>query len=454
MKDSFYLDLMVSFPSSNDKIDDLKSFSDRLGLDYSGLDKEKIKKNIINYKDSVYLTIEDIKTNNIRATLQNIDQNLTIRNLSYPSENYEIAYNEAKVLCPELDQYSPDTLEAKKYVLLWAIYMGNRLAYCREAERTDAMVLYPECCIPCTLHGECRIGEAIFNKLQQDTYNKHLQVRKKDALEKMKELSVVINAALEGIPETSFGNFDSKLMTYEIKTDVSSNKVSPFKLSCVRQRKVYGVWDHVVECCFPADFVDGDILRLERKQDYLELGHMFNFIRDSLRKDDDFTDEEINSLQLKMDTFCDKYTTMFGLEITNYIHLWQSGDLCFYLKRYGNIHRHNTTCMEAIVGYLRSFLFRRTQNNGSSGNKDGRKKFALSKAVKKIMLRKTGRSIGRLRVNRSPASKNIDLVSSLTTKGRDINKGTNEGNRKRGRPKKEMLKESQESFPDSQYDER
>jgi hypothetical protein len=35
---------MVVFPSSSDKVDDLKSFSDRLGLEYSGLDKEKIKK--------------------------------------------------------------------------------------------------------------------------------------------------------------------------------------------------------------------------------------------------------------------------------------------------------------------------------------------------------------------------------------------------------------------------
>ena len=440
---------MVVFPSSSDKVDDLKSFSDRLGLEYSGLDKEKIKKNIINFKESVYLTIEDIKTNSTRAKLDNILLNLRIRNLSYPSENYEAAYHEAKVYYPELAEYSVDHPDAMKCVLLWAIYVGNRLAYCRDADRSDAMVLYPECCIPCTLHNECRIGEAIFNRLQQETYTNHLLVRKKDAIDKMKELSALINASLEGVPETSFGNFDSKLMTYEIKTDVQANKVNPFKLSCVRQRKVYGIWDHIIDSCFPANYVSNDKIRNERKLDYLELGHLFISIRDTLRGDEDFSEEEINALQLKMDNFCEKYTSMFGAEITNYIHLWQSGDLLYYLRRYKNIHRHNTTCMEAIVGYLRTFLFRKTQNNGSSGNNETRKKFALSQAVQKLMLRKAGRAVGQLRKNRSPTSKTVDLVSTLAARGKNLNLATKikRSNvdmikRPRGRPKKNTIESS------------
>jgi hypothetical protein len=295
-----------------------------------------------------------------------------------------------------------------------------------------------------------RIGEAIFNKLQQETYVLWTTESKKVAQKKMEELSLIINAALENIPDTTYGSFDTNSMSYEVKVDSSSNKVESFKLSGVRQRKVFNIRDQIIDCCFPVNLAAAK----DRRESYIKLCDKFVSIRDALRRDDDFTDDEISMLQIEMDRFCLLFIQMFGTAAeTNYIHLLESGDLIYYLKRFRNLHRHNTTCIEATVAYLRGFLLRKTQHWGNSGKGKSKRKFASAEALQKIMLRKAGRSIGRARTNRSPG-KTLNKVSEYVAQGKHILKKRkqeqtslfrNDQNvpKKRGRPTKTAITQQQ-----------
>lgn len=109
----------------------------------------------------------------------------------------------------------------------------------------------------------------------------------------------------------------------------------------------------------------------------------------------------------------------------------------------GNIHRHNTTIVEATVKFMRGYLVRRTQNRGNSGNGDTRTKYFTSNAVQKLMLRMAGRTIGEMK--RSPGGSKGDFVHQLTEKGQmkrraaaaAARKKIRVGSpRKRGRPRK------------------
>ena len=452
--DPFFFDLIVTFPRSNDNHEAHVRCATKLGLDGSQSTKN-IKSDITAYRESTYLTISDLNDNTVRATDANIIANLTIRNLIPLSAEYLRALDLASEDIPELLVYDNTSPIAFRAVLLWAIYMGNRLEYCVSTNSKDAVVNYPELCIPCTLHQEMRIGEAIFNKVQQETYTIWQKESKKIALQKMVELSKIINAALENMPDACYRSFDTNSMSYEVKVD-ASNKVEAFKLSGIRQRKVLNHRRQIIDCCFP----DNHAAAQDRRASYTDLMDTFVSIRDKLRKDDDFTDEEIVLLQIEMDKFCTLFTTMFGTAAeTNYIHLLESGDLTYYLKKYRNLHRHNTTCIEATVAYLRGFLLRKTQHWGNSGTGSNKRKFASAEALQKIMLRNAGRLIGRAHSKKSPG-KTLNKVAAYVEKGKNIlqNKRKREPSdkadkRQRGRPIKVMpAQQNQASIPSTPLD--
>jgi len=80
----------------------------------------------------------------------------------------------------------------------------------------------------------------------------------------------------------------------------------------------------------------------------------YNEISQELRRDDNMNETEIRDLQIKMDSFFVLFLKMFGKDaVTNYIHLWGSGEIRWFLLKYGSIHRHNTIALEALIGYIR-----------------------------------------------------------------------------------------------------
>jgi hypothetical protein len=87
-----------------------------------------------------------------------------------------------------------------------------------------------------------------------------------------------------------------------------------------------------------------------------------------LRREDDFTDSDIDDLQDKMDEFCELYIKMFGRDhVTNYIHMLAAGHFRYYYRIYRNLHRHANHGWEALNGVLKNFMLRRTQHGGHGG---------------------------------------------------------------------------------------
>lgn len=369
LDDPFFKNLIIDF--GVESAAEYQGLSDRLQIERGTI--ENMKKRIAIWKQQYLVVISNIKEG-VGIDDSKVSKNLEIRNLSVGSPEYMRAYRYACEYESKLEDMEPESYEAQTIVLLWALYKGNRLDYCRNAIVEDALLFYPECCIPCTMHGEGRIGEGMLSRLQQETYNMwNSTVGQKAALAKMQEIAVLYNSALGGAyTESSYASFDPKLMSYELKIDVKANKVEPFKISCVRQRKIMAIWEKIVNCCFdsvddgvPRVWLSEHVVHTERKEKLIEIGKLFIAIRDGLRGDDDLSDAAIDVLQVNMDNFCELHGLLYGVGVEqNYVHLWESGDMIFPVRRYRNIHRHNTTCMEATVGYVRGYLLRRTNREG------------------------------------------------------------------------------------------
>lgn len=175
---------------------------------------------------------------------------------------------------------------------------------------------------------------------------------------KLRDINCLINDALCNSPSTYLDAEEEEeekdsSFSYEVK--VENRKILDFKVSNARMRKVAHRFEEFIDVCF-SNIISNDIDIEERKQQYKSLFRLFLDATQILRKDDDFCDSEINDVQLLMDRFFILFIQMFGpASVTNYIHLWGSGDIRYYLTKYRNIHRHSTISLECTVGFMRRF---------------------------------------------------------------------------------------------------
>ena len=92
------------------------------------------------------------------------------------------------------------------------------------------------------------------------------------------------------------------------------------------------------------------------------------------RKHKDFTDAEIDAFHKLSSTFIARYIDLFkGKEITNYIHMFGSGHVTYYLKRYRNLYCYSQQGWEMLNKKLKHYYFHNTNHGGQNGtNKVGR----------------------------------------------------------------------------------
>lgn len=198
------------------------------------------------------------------------------------------------------------------------------------------------------------LGSNIITKLMSECY----EITTKSSADprlKLRNINCLINDALCNSQSTCLEIEEDEEVkdsfSYEVK--VENCKILDFKVSNARMRKVAHRFEDFVEVCF-SNLFSSDIDIEERKKQYKSLFRLFLNTTKMLRKDDDFSDPEINDVQLSMDQFFKLFIQMFGpASVTNYIHLWGSGDLRYYLNKYRNLHRHSTISLECTVGFMR-----------------------------------------------------------------------------------------------------
>jgi hypothetical protein len=96
-------------------------------------------------------------------------------------------------------------------------------------------------------------------------------------------------------------------------------------------------------------------------------GHLQN-IFETMSQHEDFTDEELDVLQVCFYDFSDLWITLCGRDGTsNYIHLIITGHLMYYLRKWRSFYWYENEGWEHLNYSIAYFYFNKTQMGGSAG---------------------------------------------------------------------------------------
>jgi hypothetical protein len=252
-------------------------------------------------------------------------------------------------------------LEAARIVLKYVMVMGNKMAYAKHiASKTERMCSKIENVMECGLHLDNRVGHNQFQHAVDQTCEHGTVAQKEDRIERV---SNILCRALSHIPLD--GSDEMITASYSLKYDSKKNKVEPLKLSNVRLRQIMkNEWYRpMMEVVYEA-FEDKNV----RISDEMEINTLYLEMMTTMRQTKDFSPEELQLLQDKIDQYCDKYLEMHGnRDVTNYLHTLQAGHVRQQIARFGNLFRFANVGFEAYIGTIRRYLTRRTQNGGHGG---------------------------------------------------------------------------------------
>ena len=88
-----------------------------------------------------------------------------------------------------------------------------------------------------------------------------------------------------------------------------------------------------------------------------------------LRKNSDYTEDEVNTFQNHIDAwFCD-WVSVYGKEgCTNYTHMLSSSHVMRYMQEWKCLHRYSQQGWEALNALIKAYFFRRTNRGGLAKN--------------------------------------------------------------------------------------
>ncbi|KAJ1380500.1 hypothetical protein B484DRAFT_412033 [Ochromonadaceae sp. CCMP2298] len=132
------------------------------------------------------------------------------------------------------------------------------------------------------------------------------------------------------------------------------------------QLRLWAQWPDLLDLVY---LVGDEDYEQDRCNEYEAIVYRFRQIFRSLNRKEDFTEPQIRVLQREMDVFCTDYVDGFSKhDVTNYIHVLQSGEIRYFLRRYGSLYRHANIGLEACVKVMRTASQRGTQHGGHKGN--------------------------------------------------------------------------------------
>jgi hypothetical protein len=105
-----------------------------------------------------------------------------------------------------------------------------------------------------------------------------------------------------------------------------------------------------------------------RKDDWNEVTKKMTWILTTLRQREDFTDEQIVIIGLRLDEWTVNWISLVGREgTTNKTRFMTSGHIVYYLKYWRNFYRYSNQGWEQFISQYRYIYCHRTQKGGSSG---------------------------------------------------------------------------------------
>jgi hypothetical protein len=333
-----------------------------------------------------------------------IDRNLKIRNIMPNSDGYKYIINSLQIATntPIVKNLCYDQ---KKEVLRYAIELGNKIKYVTSIDSSTEnkrLLKKPEMNIPCILHGEMRVGENLLTRLvnailhaYRDS-NGYPEGTGKIQVEKLQnainlyfggmdcdEIAKII-ADLNKIENLQEGLENPIFYTTNFNITTIGLKSEPIRLSNVRIQKLMEIIDSLIDVAFDLNTPDhANIIG-----DYKKLFALYKDYSQRLKYRGNFGSQRIDDLQFSLDEMKRHFVHMFGsTAIANYLHIYFSGHMRYFLRFYGNIYVWAQHGFEHKMGAIRCYAQRRTQHGGHAGKGKGFKNFSQAKAMKSYMLR-------------------------------------------------------------------
>jgi hypothetical protein len=215
-----------------------------------------------------------------------------------------------------------------------------------------------ENCIPCLLHCKKRVIDKVVRMFLLKAQEQSAKNSKKAGLDRVLELEQIINTHAMGKP----GNPGR----YSIPVDEKEGTILDIKMDGNTSQRLLSKFDKtLIDLLMNEDESGCD--NLERESWYQVFGHLQNMF-ETMSQHEDFTDEELDVLQVCFDDFSDLWITLCGRDgISNYIHLIITGHLMYYLRKWRNFYRYENEGWEHLNSSIAYFYFNRTQRGGSAG---------------------------------------------------------------------------------------
>ena len=260
---------------------------------------------------------------------------------------YDLAI-ELNITTQEVYNGLPNEIARRKFILLFAKFIANRIEYCNVRHSHEPLVTRIEMLVPCGLHNNIRVPCNLLTHLRK-------------VIDGRADMTVVQRKLLgEKLEETiskSIGSGTNSKFNYTYK----GSMLQVVSLSGVKLINVMDNWASLVNVVF-SDLDTPENLLLKMK--WTDLGERFADCIMLLNYKFDMTASEVTRFQLCMDLFCSRYRDVIAINAeTNYIQNMSAGVFRYFARAYGSIYAYNNTAMEACAGREQNFFQHGTQHD-------------------------------------------------------------------------------------------
>lgn len=211
--------------------------------------------------------------------------------------------------------------------------------------------------IPCVMHLENRVGEKLITVLLAMAAEKFQRQR---GVKNLGRFAVNI----QHIVNTRILGTAAHPKQWKVPMNEAGDAINKVSFSNKKTRLFIDNIFHLVDYIFssPEDVEPRDIWR-KMLQDY----------RDALlilRQPQEYTDNDIETFQSKIDDFFTAYVETSGASkegITNYIHMLGSSHVAYYMKRHRNLYKFSQQGWESLNEKFKLIFFNHSQRGGNYG---------------------------------------------------------------------------------------
>jgi hypothetical protein len=241
-------------------------------------------------------------------------------------------------------------------------------AVARGKEGAEAALILLSQAIPCIMHLENRVGEKLITILLAMGAERFQRTRGIKSLTRYATgIQHIVNTKVLGTLQ--------RPKQWKVPLSDSGDKVNKVSFSNKKTRQFVDNMYVLIDFIFAAQ-EDAELKDIWYKmvQDYSEALVI-------LRQQNEFTDDDIERFQSKIDDFFSAYVETSGASkegITNYIHMLGSAHIKFYMKQHRNLYKFSQQGWESLNEKVKLSFFNHSQRGGNSGaNGDESERFYL-----------------------------------------------------------------------------